>query len=228
MKLLHRIKTIFSSFINSFLDSIEDPAKLVDQYVRDAENAVNEARSALIDARVAVRRREKVITDINSAIVKSENYAKIAYEAGKEEEMSVFADKIITLKEQLDTEGQYLVQSEQIVKELEDDYAFALNQANEIKARRDTLKSRADILRLKKIIARNCDLRDKTSEVYLGMARLEDKIEIDTLQSEEEQVVRNIPLSKAEELEKQYEGSLRSEAVVREMEELKQKFEKAS
>ncbi len=225
MNLIHRIKTIISSFVNAVLDSIEDPAKLVDQYVRDSENAVNEARSALVDARVSVRRREKAISEINSAITKSENYAKIAYTNNKEEELSVFAEKIVSLKEQLEIENQYLEESNGIVRELEENYTFALKQANEIKCKRDTLKSRADILRLKKVISESCDLKDKSSEVYLGISRLEDKIEIDTLKTEERCKIKNIPLSKADELENRYEGQLRSEIVEREVDELKLKFE---
>ena len=228
MKIISRIKTIISSFVNALLDSIEDPAKMIDQYVRDAENAVNESRSALVDARVAVRRREKTIADINAAIEKSENYAKIAYNNEKEDEMAVFAEKIVSLKEQLETEQAFLAESENLVRELTDSYTFAQNQANEIKAKRDTLKSRADILRLKKMISKNCDLNDATSEVYLGIARLEDKIEIETFKDEEERIVKEKPLTEAEQLEAQYESHFRSETVQQEMESLKQKFGKAS
>lgn len=224
MSIFYRIKLIISSFVNSILDSCENPAYVVDQYIREAEDSVNQSRSALIKARVNVRKREKSVNDIKSAIRKCEDFAHMAFTNGKSDDIEVFAGKILNLKDDLAVQEAYLKEANDIAAELEDGYTIATSQYEEIKSKRDNLKSRADVTALKKRIAKNCNLKDKNSEIYLGFARMEDKIEVERMEAEEEEQVNKIPLSKADEIEYTYKAQEREQLISDEVSRLKAMF----
>ena len=59
MGAIERIATIWKANLNEVLDRIEDPAKMVDQIVRDAERAVDQAVDSLVKARANKRRLER-------------------------------------------------------------------------------------------------------------------------------------------------------------------------
>lgn len=59
MRAIERIAAIWKANLNEVLDRIEDPAKMVDQIVRDIEHAVDQAVGALVKARATKRRLER-------------------------------------------------------------------------------------------------------------------------------------------------------------------------
>ena len=59
MGAIERLAAIWKANLNEVLDRIEDPAKMVDQIVRDAERAVDQAVDSLVKARATKRRLER-------------------------------------------------------------------------------------------------------------------------------------------------------------------------
>lgn len=59
MGAIERIAAVWKANLNEVLDRIEDPVKMADQTVRDAEGAVDQAVAALVKARATKQRLER-------------------------------------------------------------------------------------------------------------------------------------------------------------------------
>lgn len=85
MGAIERIAAIWKANLNEVLDRIEDPAKMVDQIVRDVERAVDQAVAALVKARATKRRLERDLQRNADHIQRWQAKATVAVEAGNDE-----------------------------------------------------------------------------------------------------------------------------------------------
>ena len=93
MSILSRFKNIMSANINALLDKAEDPAKMIDQSLRNLANdlALVKQETAGVMAEEARTRRE---ADVNLAEVKKNvDLAREALAAGNEDHARVFLNK---------------------------------------------------------------------------------------------------------------------------------------
>ena len=85
MGAIERIAAIWKANLNQALDRIEDPAKMVDQIVRDVERAVDQAVAALVKARATKRRVERDFQRNTEQMQMWQAKAAAAVEAGNDE-----------------------------------------------------------------------------------------------------------------------------------------------
>lgn len=85
MGAIERIAAIWKANLNEVLDRIEDPAKMVDQIVRDVERAVDQAVAALVKARATKRRLERDLQRNAEDMQMWQAKAAAAVEAGNDE-----------------------------------------------------------------------------------------------------------------------------------------------
>ena len=85
MGAIERIAAIWKANLNEALDRIEDPAKMVDQIVRDVERAVDQAVAALVKARATKRRVERDFQRNTEQMQMWQAKAAAAVEAGNDE-----------------------------------------------------------------------------------------------------------------------------------------------
>ncbi len=93
MGILKRFGDIMSSNINALLDKCEDPAKMIDQTLRNLESDLGkvkaETASVMADAQAAKRK----LDDCNEEIDKMQKYAEKALAAGNEADARKFLEK---------------------------------------------------------------------------------------------------------------------------------------
>jgi len=75
MSLWTRIKRIFSSNLNSVLDSAEDPEKMIDQIVRDMNEQLKSTKKHVASA---IANQKKLERDYQNEVAKSENFLQKA------------------------------------------------------------------------------------------------------------------------------------------------------
>ena len=75
MSLWTRIKRIFSSNLNSVLDSAEDPEKMIDQIVRDMNEQLKSTKKHVASA---IANQKKLERDYQNEVAKSENFLRKA------------------------------------------------------------------------------------------------------------------------------------------------------
>ena len=125
MSILSRFKDIMSANINALLDKCEDPAKMIDQYLRQLKEDLAEVKQETA-ADMAEEKRTKRLVDDNAAeIAKYTDLAKKALTAGNEGDAKVF----ITKKQELEAHQA----------DLEKTYALAHANAEKMREMHDKL-----------------------------------------------------------------------------------------
>ena len=90
MGILSRFSDIISSNINALLDKAEDPAKLIDQYLRNAMEDLAEVKEETAAVMAESKRCKRMVDEANAEIDKYSELAKKALQAGNENDAKVF------------------------------------------------------------------------------------------------------------------------------------------
>ena len=93
MGILQRFGDIMSANINALLDKCEDPAKMVDQCLRDLEKDLGKVKAETASVMAEETRAKRELDEINAEMKKYEDYAKMALLAGNEEDAKKFLEK---------------------------------------------------------------------------------------------------------------------------------------
>ncbi len=153
MGILQRFKDIMSSNINALLDKAEDPAKMVDQYLRDLQNDLGKVKAETAAVMAAEKRAQREVEENREEIAKLEGYAEKALLAGNEEDARVFLSKksaLVKKQEILDAElataSQNAAQMRQMHDKLEKDIS-------ELKDRKEAIKAKMQVAKTKKRVS---------------------------------------------------------------------------
>jgi phage shock protein A len=82
MSILARLSTLVKSNVNDLIDKMQDPAKEIDQLVRDMEDSVRQARVEVAGCMAEEKRLAKQSEDLASAAKSWEEHATRAVQAG--------------------------------------------------------------------------------------------------------------------------------------------------
>jgi phage shock protein A len=82
MGILGRLSTLVKSNVNDLIDSMQDPAKEVDQLIRDMEDSVRQARTEVAQCLAEEKRLGKRVNDLGEEAKSWEGHAAKAVQAG--------------------------------------------------------------------------------------------------------------------------------------------------
>lgn len=125
MSILNKFKDIMSANINALLDKCEDPAKMIDQYLRQLKEDLAEVKQETAAVMAEEKRTKRLVDDNAAEIVKYTDLAKKALTAGNEGDAKVF----ITKKQELEAHQA----------DLEKTYALAHANAEKMREMHDKL-----------------------------------------------------------------------------------------
>ena len=125
MSFLSRFKDIMSANINALLDKCEDPAKMIDQYLRQLKEDLAEVKQETAAVMAEEKRTKRLVDDNAAEIAKYTDLAKKALTAGNEGDAKVF----ITKKQELEAHQA----------DLEKTYALAHANAEKMREMHDKL-----------------------------------------------------------------------------------------
>ena len=108
MGILSRFKDIMASNINALLDKCEDPEKMIDQYLRNAEKDLGNVKAETASVMAEETRAKRVLDECSEEIEKMQKYAVKAVEAGNDND----ARQFLTKKKQLEEKKVSLQQSD--------------------------------------------------------------------------------------------------------------------
>ena len=143
MGILGRLSSLVKSNLNNAIDSMQDPAKEIDQMIRDMEDSAKQARTEVAQCMAEEKRLGKRIADLDSDAAQWETRAGTAVRAGddalakealirKAEKEAERAETQKALQEQ----GVYVDQLAQALKALD-------GRLKDIKLRQGTLRAKA-------------------------------------------------------------------------------------
>ena len=140
--ILGRFKAIMASNINALLDKMEDPEKMIDQYLRDMERDLGSVKAETVAIMAQESAAKRKVTECEDEINKMENYAKKALQAGNEADARMFLEKKESIKiklESLEKEKMIAVENYLKMREMHDKLTSDIQKLN---AKRNEIKAK--------------------------------------------------------------------------------------
>ncbi len=219
MSIFSRIGNILEANINSLIDKAEDPEKMIDQYLRQAVEDLDEVKKETAGVMAEESRARRVYDENVAEIEKCTDLAKKALTAGNEGDAKVF----LTKKQELDKTGQTLKLSYDTAKanatKMRQLHDKLVDDINTLHSRRDELKAKLAIAEAQQKVNELGSSANNLQGTLGDFNRMEDKINrmVDTAVASAELSAE--PVDEAAELEEKYNSD--STSVDSELEELK-------
>lgn len=161
--ILDRFASIIKANVNDMLDKAEDPAKMVDQYMRELTESLAEVKESTAKVMAEETRAKRAVDDTKSDIEKYDGLARKALSAGNEDDARTFLAK----KQQLEAKAQ----------SLEEAYAAAHENAEKMRQMHDklvsdieTLRGRQEAIKAKVAVAQT---QDKVNDITQASSKAE-------------------------------------------------------
>ena len=146
--ILGRFKDIMSANINSLLDKMENPEKMIDQYVRNMERDLNSVKSETAAVMAQESAAKRKVLECEDEIKKMDTYARKALKSGNESDAKLFLEKKATLQtklESLNNDKEVAAQNALKMREMHDKLASDIQtlsaKRSEIKAKMKMAKT---------------------------------------------------------------------------------------
>jgi phage shock protein A len=204
MAILSRFSDIIRANINDLLDKMEDPSKMIDQYMRDLLEDLAEVKRGTAGVMAEETRTKRLMDENQAEADKYADYAKKALLAGNEDDARV----LIRKKQDLEAAGAGLKT------------AYATAHENAVKMRQmhdklvsdiETLKSRSAAIKAKVAVAKTQDKINEASAtvgrsagVQSAFARMEDKADRMLDEATAMAELNTEPIDEARALEEKY------------------------
>ena len=129
MKLLKRIKDAIKANVNHLIDKIENPEKMVNQYLIDAEEELGRIKSKTADAMVMEDSLSKRIEELADEEKSLNKYVEKAISAGNEEDARRFIERRLAIENErasLDLSLEIAKATTEKMKKIHADYSMAI------------------------------------------------------------------------------------------------------
>lgn len=152
MSILKRFKEIMSSNINALLDKCEDPAKMVDQTLRNLREDLAEVRQETASVMANEKSAKRKLDECDSEIARTETAAKNALTSGNEDDARTLIarkQKLVenrtSLQQTYDVNHANAVKMRQMHDKLTQDITDLEDRKDNIKAKLATAKAQEHI-----------------------------------------------------------------------------------
>jgi len=206
MSILDRFTDIISANVNALLDKVEDPAKMIDQYLREMTESLAEVKKETAGVMAQAQKSKNDLEKNASDIEKYTELAKKALLTGNENDAKVFLAK----KQELEQERQSL---EAVYTANQQNAQRMVEMYNKLTKDIDELKRRKQLIAAKTAVAKTQDKLNKvdTSMTKVGgvlskFDRMEEKADRMFEEAKAMAELNKLSLDEAMELEKKYSG----------------------
>ncbi len=142
MGIFSRFNRVFKSNINSLMDKAEDPAKLIDQTVREMESELKNAKKELVQTLGTAKRLDKKKDELEAEVARWEDKAVLALKAGDEP----LAREALKLKQKArrdaDEAANRAAEAEKAAFEMKDTLEEIEQKIEDLKARKGSLAAK--------------------------------------------------------------------------------------
>ena len=206
-KILGRFNDIVKANINDLLDKFEDPAKMIDQYLRDMMEDLAEVKKETAEVMAEETRTKRAVDENIAEVEKYLALAQKALEACNEDDARVFLSK----KQELEAAGAALKTAYAVAREnaekMRQLHDKLTNDINELKAKKEAIKAKIAVAKTQEKLNKFDDHSDAAQDAIAAFKRMEEKAEqmLDRANSMAE--LNSKPVDDAKALEKKYATS---------------------
>lgn len=145
MGILTRFKDIMSSNINALLDKAEDPAKMIDQCLRNLQDDLGKVKAETAGVMAEEARSKRVLDENAAEINKLQSYAEKAINAGNDDDARTFLIKKAALSEKQAALQQAYDLAAANASKMRQMHDKLTTQIQELESRRDTVKAKVAV-----------------------------------------------------------------------------------
>lgn len=175
MSILSRFGDIMAANINALLDKAEDPAKMVDQTLRNLrENLADvkkETKAVMADELSAKRR----LDECQAEIARYTNAATNAVKAGQDNDARILLEKKQSLSAKLTDLQQTYDLAHANAAKMRQMHDKLVNDIAELETRKDTIKAKINVAKAQERINKVTDAAGDASDNLAAFDRMEDK-----------------------------------------------------
>lgn len=150
MSILKRFTDIMSANINSLLDKCEDPAKMVDQILRNLNDDLGKVKAETASIMAEETRAKRELTECNQEINKLVEYAKRAVKSGNDDDARFFLSKKADLTKNQEALEQKVQLASANALKMRQMHDKLIKEINELNARRDSIKTKVATANMQK------------------------------------------------------------------------------
>lgn len=175
MGVIARFKDIMSANINALLDKAEDPAKMIDQYLRDLEEDLGKVKAETAAVMAEETRCRRLLDECTEEIEKMQKYAEKAVMAGNDEDARQFLGKKAQLTEkQASLQQAYDAAADNAAK-MRKMHDKIVNDIAELNERKDAIKAKIAVAKTQEKMNKIGSSIEGAAETMSAFDRMEAK-----------------------------------------------------
>ena len=210
MGVLDRFADIIKANVNDLLDRAEDPAKMVDQYLRDLTESLAEVKHETAGVMAEEARTARAVAENNKEIEKYAGLARRALQAGNEDDARTFLAK----KQQLEAKGESLGTAAEA----------ASTNAQRMRGRREAIKAKVAVAKTQDKVNKVSSAGDGAAAAMSAFDRMEARADEMLDRSNAMSELNATPEDAAAALERKYAEAGSTAAVDEELEAMKREM----
>jgi len=179
MGIVDRISTIVKANINDLLDQAENPEIMLDQYIRELESGVSEAREELINAMADEKRLAAKLEERKRRVRDWEEKAEQAVRLGRGETGRSALRAAQAYQEEADATAAAWDEQKGKVAELQASYEEIEKKLSEIRTQRDALLAKHQSTQAKEKLSTARHAASKATRAIAGIERMTERLELE-------------------------------------------------
>lgn len=207
MGMISRFKDIMSANINALLDKCEDPAKMIDEYMRQVTEQLADVKKETAAIMAEEKRTKRLVDENNEQITKYDNLARAALSKANEDDAKVFLKKKQEfVNNGLDLQKAYDTAHDNANK-MREMHDKLTQDIQSLEQRRRNIKAKVAVAKTQEKINKVTSSMDTASNSMAAFDRMEEKADrmLDEVNSMAE--LNEKPKDEVSELEKKYTDS---------------------
>lgn len=173
--ILKRFGDIMSANINALLDKAEDPAKMIDQYLRDAQSDLGKVKAETAAVMAEEKRAKRELDECQADMDKMQSYAEKALLAGNENDARQFLAKKTSLAEKkASLEQGYAMAAENAAK-MRSMHEKLVKDIGELNAKRDAIKAKIAVAKTQEKMNKLGSSVNGAADTLSAFGRMEEK-----------------------------------------------------
>jgi len=206
MSILDRFSDIIKANINVLLDKMEDPSKMIDQYLNEMMDNLAEVKRSTAGVMAEETRTKRLVDENQAEVAKYTDLAKKALVAGNEGDARTFIAK----KQELEgvntgLTAAYSAAHENAVK-MRQMHDKLVSDIEALKARREMIKAKVTVAKTQETLNEFSAAAEKTQGAISAFDRMEEKASKMLDEANAMAELNQAPVDEAKALEEKYAG----------------------
>ena len=224
MGIIQRLSDIMSANINALLDKMEDPAKMIDQYLRNLQDDLGKVKAETASIMAEETRAKRMLDDNADEIRRYEDLARKALTAGNEGDARVFLGKKQQLTEKAASLQATYDAAHANADKMRQMHDKLVEDIETLRGRREMVKAKVAVAKTQEKVNQMGAAGERAAGAMSAFERMGRKADAMLDQANAMAELNTAPVDEAAELEKKYASAAGDAAVDAELEKLKREM----